>query len=91
MRTIDVGEITRNIKEMCIEANHYLTKDMDEALKCAIQKEASPIGKQVLEQLQENLNIAAEDRIPICQDTGMAVIFMEIGQEVHFQGDDDHI
>ena len=88
MRTIDVGEITRNIKEMCIEANHYLTKDMDEALKCAIQKEASPIGKQVLEQLQENLNIAAEDRIPICQDTGMAVIFMEIGQEVHFQGGD---
>lgn len=88
MRTIDVGEITRNIKEMCIEANHYLTKDMDEALKCAVQKEASPIGRQVLEQLQENLNIAAEDRIPICQDTGMAVIFMEIGQEVHFQGGD---
>ena len=88
MRNIDKGEITRNIKEMCIEANHYLTKDMDEALKCAIQKEASPIGKQVLEQLQENLNIAAEDRIPICQDTGMAVIFMEIGQEVHFQGGD---
>lgn len=88
MRTIDVSEITRNIKEMCIEANHYLTKDMDEALKCAVQKEASPIGRQVLEQLQENLNIAAEDRIPICQDTGMAVIFMEIGQEVHFQGGD---
>lgn len=86
MRTIQVSEITRNIKEMCIEANHFLTKDMDEALKSACVAEKSPLGKQVLNQLQENLAIAGEDMIPICQDTGMAVIFMEIGQDVHFEG-----
>jgi len=71
---------------MCIEANHYLTPDMDRALKIACEKEKSPLGKQVLSSLQENLCIAGEDMIPICQDTGMAVIFMEIGQEVHFEG-----
>ena len=84
MRTIDVSEITENIKEMCMEANHYLSKDMDVAMKKAAETEESPLGKQILLQLQENLQIAAEDRIPICQDTGMAVIFIEIGQDVHF-------
>ena len=86
MRTIDVSEITENIKEMCMEANHYLSKDMDVAMKKAAETEESPLGKQILLQLQENLQIAAEDRIPICQDTGMAVIFIEIGQDVHFVG-----
>ncbi|MBD5105466.1 MAG: fumarate hydratase [Lachnospiraceae bacterium] len=86
MRTVQVSEITKNIKEMCIEANHFLTKDMDDALKSACNTEKSPLGKQVLAQLQENLSIAGEDMIPICQDTGMAVIFMEIGQDVHFEG-----
>lgn len=86
MRTIDVSEITENVKEMCMEANHYLSKDMDNEMKKAVEKEESPLGKQILLQLQENLQIAAEDRIPICQDTGMAVIFIEIGQDVHFVG-----
>ena len=86
MRTIDVGEITQNIKEMCIEANHFLSKDMEEALQRAAKEEEAPLGKQILEQLQENMQIAGEDMIPICQDTGMAVIFMEIGQDVHFEG-----
>ena len=86
MRTIDVSEITENIKEMCMEANHYLSKDMDVAMKKAAETEESPLGTQILLQLQENLQIAAEDRIPICQDTGMAVIFIEIGQDVHFVG-----
>lgn len=86
MRTIDVSEITGNIKEMCMEANHYLSKDMDNAMKKAVETEESPLGKQILLQLQENLQIAAEERIPICQDTGMAVIFIEIGQDVHFVG-----
>lgn len=86
MRTIDVAEITRNIKEMCIEANHFLTEDMDEAMKLAVQKEKAPLGKQILCQLGDNLKIAGEDMIPICQDTGMAVIFMEIGQDVHVTG-----
>ncbi|MBO5030673.1 MAG: fumarate hydratase [Lachnospiraceae bacterium] len=86
MKTINVSEITKNIKEMCIEANHFLTPDMDEALKNAVNTEKSPLGKQILNQLQDNLQIAGSDMIPICQDTGMAVIFMEIGQEVHFEG-----
>lgn len=86
MRTIHVEEITKNVKEMCIEANHFLSKDMEQALIDAKEKEESTIGKQILCQLQENLNIASQDMIPICQDTGMAVIFMEIGQEVHFVG-----
>ena len=86
MRTIHVSEITKNIKEMCIEANHFLTNDMDDALKKACLSEKSPLGKQVLDSLQENLKIAGEDMIPICQDTGMAVIFVEIGQDVHFEG-----
>lgn len=86
MKSIDVSEITKNIKEMCIEANHFLSSDMDEALKCAVDSEKSQLGKQILGQLQDNLKIAGEDMIPICQDTGMAVIFMEIGQDVHFEG-----
>lgn len=86
MRTVNVSEITENIKEMCIEANHFLSKDMDCALKNAIETEKSPLGKQILNQLQENLQIAADDMIPICQDTGMAVVFLEIGQDVHFEG-----
>ena len=86
MRNINVNEIINNIKEMCIEANHFLSRDMDSALKNALNTEKSPLGKQILNQLQENLKIAGEDMIPICQDTGMAVIFMEIGQEVHFEG-----
>lgn len=84
MRTIDVAEITKSIKEMCIEANHFLTEDMDLAMQNAAKEEKSTLGKQILCQLQDNLKIAGEDMIPICQDTGMAVIFMEIGQDVHF-------
>lgn len=86
IREIHVDKITENIKEMCIEANHFLTSDMDCRLKEAAQEETSALGKQILEQLQENLQIAGEDMIPICQDTGMAVVFLEIGQEVHFVG-----
>jgi len=86
MRTVQVEEITKNIKEMCIEANHFLTQDMDVALKCAVETEKAELGKQILNQLQDNLAIAGEEMIPICQDTGMAVIFMEIGQDVHFEG-----
>mgnify|MGYP004604667157 FL=1 len=86
MRTIHVNDVTGNIREMCIEANHYLAPDMDEALKNAVETEKSGLGKQILNQLQDNLKIAGEDMIPICQDTGMAVVFMEIGQDVHFEG-----
>ena len=86
IRTIRVEEITKNIKEMCIEANHFLSPDMAEAMKCAEKNEEAPLGKQILEQLQENLKIAGEDMIPICQETGMAVVFLEIGQDVHLEG-----
>ena len=86
MRNIDVNVITDTIAEMCIEANHFLTPDMKAALEAAVQSEEAPLGKQVLQSLQENLKIAGEDMIPICQDTGMAVIFLEIGQDVHFEG-----
>ncbi len=86
MRTIDVSVITDNIKEMCIEANHFLSEDMKEALRTAAIQEKAPLGRQILEQLQENMQIAGTDMIPICQDTGMAVIFLEIGQDVHFVG-----
>ena len=86
VRSINVKEIAKNIKEMCIEANHYLSPDMDAAMKLAEQTEKSPLGKQILGQLQENLEIAAQDMISICQDTGMAVIFLEIGQDVHLEG-----
>lgn len=86
MRTIEVAEITRNIKEMCIEANHFLSGDMQEALERAAEEEKAPLGRQILCQLQDNLKIAGEDMIPICQDTGMTVVFLEVGQEVHFGG-----
>lgn len=86
IRTIQVEEITKNIKEMCIEANHYLSPDMNEAMRHAAKSEKSPLGQQILHQLEENLDIADKDMIPICQDTGMAIIFMEIGQDVHFEG-----
>lgn len=86
MRTVNVSEITKNIKEMCIEANHFLSKDMDDAMRQAVEIEEAPLGKKILNQLQDNLRIAAEDMIPICQDTGMAVVFLEVGQEVHFEG-----
>lgn len=84
MREISVEIISRNIKEMCIEANHILSPDMKAALEAAKEKEESALGKQILHSLEENLQIAQEDMIPICQDTGMAVVFLEIGQEVHF-------
>ncbi len=86
MRTINVDIITKNIKEMCIEANHYLSTDMKNVFDKALKEENSPLGKQILSQLDENLEIAAKDMIPICQDTGMAVIFIKVGQEVHFEG-----
>ena len=86
MRTLNVEEISKNIKEMCIEANHFLSKDMDIAMKNAVSTEKSPLGKKILSQLQDNLKTAGKDMIPICQDTGMAVVFLEIGQDVHFEG-----
>ena len=87
IRNIDTKIITENIKEMCIEANHYLSKDMEKALKKASETEESELEKKILGQLMDNLDIADKEMIPICQDTGMAVIFMEIGQDVHFEGD----
>ena len=86
MRTIHVDEIIENVREMCIAANHFLTEDMSEALNKAVNNEKSPLGKQILDQLKENLKIASEDMIPICQDTGMAVVFVELGQEVQIEG-----
>ena len=86
IRTVNTDDIVKNIKEMCIEANHYLSKDMDKAMKDATASEKSELGKKILNQLQENLKIADEEMIPICQDTGMAVIFLEVGQDVHFEG-----
>ena len=86
MRTIQVQKITEQIKEMCIAVNHELSADMLRRLSEAKKQEKSVIGCQILDQLEENLQIAREDRIPICQDTGMAVVFMEIGQDVHLEG-----
>lgn len=86
MRTIDTETIIKTVSEMCIEASHFLTPDMKEALDKAKENEISPLGKQVLDQLSENLRIAGEDMIPICQDTGMAVIFAEVGSDVHVEG-----
>ena len=88
MRSVDVSIVTRNIKEMCIQANHFLSEDMDIAMKNAVETEEAPLGKQILTQLQENLKIAGEDMIPICQDTGMAVVFINVGQDVHLTGGD---
>ena len=86
IRIVDTDLIIKNVKEMCIEANHYLSDDMDAAMKQAAETEKSPLGKKILGQLQENLKIADEEMIPICQDTGMAVLFIEVGQDVHFEG-----
>lgn len=86
MRTLNVSEVTEQIRDMCIEANHFLTEDVKCAMARASESEKSPLGRQILEQLEENVEIAGKDMIPICQDTGMAVIFMEIGQDVHFEG-----
>lgn len=86
MREVNVDKVTENIKEMCIEANHFLIDDMKKVFKNAVVSEKSPLGKQVLNQLNENLDIAANDMIPICQDTGMAVVFINVGQDVHFTG-----
>ena len=86
MRTVNTEVITENIKEMCIEANYFLSDDMKNALDKSAEKEESPVGKQVLKQLQENLEIAGNDNIPICQDTGMAVVFIKVGQDVHLEG-----
>ena len=86
MRTVNVETLTTNIKEMCIQANHYLAPDMAQAMKNAYEKETKPLAKQILGQLLENLDIAGKDMIPICQETGMAVVFLKIGQDVHFEG-----
>ena len=86
LRTVNVKEVTAAIKERCIEANHFLSEDMAARMKKAVEEEQSPLGKQILTQLQENLQIAGDDMIPICQDTGMAVVFIKVGQEVHFEG-----
>lgn len=86
MRIITTDVIIKNIKEMCIEANHFLSTDMQCAMKDASEKEETVLGRQILNQLQENLEIASKDMIPICQDTGMAVVFLEIGQNVHIEG-----
>lgn len=86
LRSVSTSEITKQIREMCIEANHFLSSDMKKAFENSIKEECSPLGQQILKQLEENLFIAGEDKIPICQDTGMAIIFLKIGQEVHIEG-----
>lgn len=88
MREVNVELITKNIKEMCIEANHFLSEDMKKVFNRVTENEKSPLGKQILSQLKENLDIAGSDMIPICQDTGMAVVFINIGQDVHLTGGD---
>lgn len=87
IREIDTKQITDNVKEMCIEANHFLSPDMADAMKKATDTEKSALGCKILNQLQENLKIAGDEMIPICQDTGMAVFFVEVGQDVHFVGE----
>lgn len=86
IRTIQTDEIIKTVKEMCIRANHYLSPDMEDAMKKAVSAEKSGLGQKILKQLQENLTIADEEMIPICQDTGMAVFFVELGQDVHIEG-----
>ena len=86
IRNIHTDTIIQTVKEMCIEANHFLSDDMKESLEKAIKDEKSELGKKILNQLDENLKIASKEMIPICQDTGMAVFFIEIGQDVHFEG-----
>ncbi len=86
MKNLQTNIIRDTVKEMCIQANHYLSEDMNLALKNAVDTEKSELGKKILNQLQENLNIADKEQIPICQDTGMAVFFVEVGQEIHIEG-----
>ena len=86
VREINTAVVTETVKDMCIQVNHFLSSDMDLALKKATREEISPLGRKILDQLQENLQIAGEEMIPICQDTGMAVLFVEVGQDVHFTG-----
>lgn len=86
MKTVTTWEITKNIKEMCIEANYFLSDDMREVFDAAVEREEAPLGRQILNQLEENLEIAGNEMIPICQDTGMAVVFLKVGQEVHIEG-----
>lgn len=86
MRDINTQVIVQNVKEMCIEANHFLSLDMKKVFEKAASEEKSPLGRQILGQLEENLKIAGNDMIPICQDTGMAVVFVKVGQEVHIEG-----
>lgn len=86
LREIPVSEITEQIRDMCIQANHVLSPDMKDALKNAMDKEENPLAGSILSQLQENMKIAEEEMIPICQDTGMAVAFLEVGQDIHFVG-----
>ncbi len=88
VREVSVEEITKNIREMCIQANYELLPDMEKALRGAAQRETSPLGREILGQLSENLEVARNEQIPICQDTGMAVVFLEVGQDVHFVGGD---
>jgi fumarate hydratase subunit alpha len=86
IRTIHTDQIIETVAKMCIEANHFLSEDMERAIKEGQEKETSLLGKKIFKQLQENLEIAGEEMIPICQDTGMAVFFLEVGQDVHFEG-----
>ena len=86
MKTIHADRIRDCIRDMCMEANYYLSEDMKDALAYAASEEKNPLGVQILSQLQDNLSIAGEEKIPICQDTGMAVVFLEIGQDVHITG-----
>lgn len=86
MRDVNTQVIVQNVKEMCIEANHFLSPDMKKVFEKAASEESSPLGRQILGQLEENLKIAGNDMIPICQDTGMAVVFVKVGQEVHIEG-----
>ena len=86
MRIIHTDEIINQIKDMCIEANYKLASDVDERVRGSYEQEDSSLGKQILGQLSENLDIAASDLIPICQDTGMAIIFMKLGQDLHIEG-----
>ncbi len=87
MRTINTVEITEAVKEMCMEVNIRLSEDVKQAVLAARKQEESPLGRQILGQLEENMDIAAETKIPICQDTGMTVVFLRIGQDVHFEGE----
>lgn len=86
MRELHIKQITEAVKEMCIEANYSLAPDMKHVFEDAVSRETSPLGRRVLNQLEENLRIAHDDMIPICQDTGMAVVFIKAGQDVHFTG-----